>query len=167
MRIHFKMNEGLLSSVREDLLRPHEHAAERIGFLSCGFGTTDEGLLIVACKYHPVEDGHYERDPLVGARFGSAAMREALQIALTSRRGIFHIHCHDHVGEPRPSRVDSVEWVRFIPDFWHVRPELPHGALLLSEDRMRGWCWFPKENGPLKISQFSVVGARLRFWEAS
>jgi hypothetical protein len=166
VRIHFKLTEDLVRKMRGDLLRPHGHAAERVGFISCRFGTSDDGLLILGRDYHPVEDEHYEFDPMVGARFGAAAIRSALQIALSNGVGIFHIHCHEHLGEPKPSRVDWTEWAKFVPNFWHARPELPHGALLLSTNRMSGWCWFPGQNDPMKISRFTVVGQRLRYWEA-
>jgi hypothetical protein len=103
----------------------------------------------------------------VGARFSSGALRSALEIAISKEVGIFHVHLHDHPGIPRPSSVDRREWAKFIPCFWNVQPTLPHGALILSSDRIVGWCWYPGRPQPIAMSRFTVVGSRLIFWEAA
>lgn len=167
MKVSFKVQGSLVLRMREDLRRPHPHAAERVGFISCRFGTIQQGVLVLAHEYHPVADEHYEFDPSVGARFSSAAIRSALQIAISKEVGIFHVHLHDHAGVPRPSLVDWREWAKFVPDFWHVRPALPHGALLLSRDRIIGWCWYPGRHEPVAMSRFTLVDSRLVFWEAT
>lgn len=165
MNIHFKMPQALLAAVREDLQRPHAYAMERVGFLACRFGTSDRNLLILGCEYHPVTDEDYEEDSSVGARFSSGAIRCALEVGLSAAVGMFHVHMHEHRGVPGPSNVDWREWAKFVPNFWHVQPRLPHGALVLSLDRMSGWCWFPGRSQPLAISRFSVVGRSLVSWE--
>lgn len=167
MHIHFKALGNLVRVIREDLQRPHAHAAERVGFVSCRFGASEQGLLILAHGYHPVADEHYEYDPMVGARFSSAALRSAFQLALSNEVGIFHVHLHDHRGLPRPSSVDRREWAKFVPNFWHVQPDLPHGALLFSRDRLNGWCWYPREHTPLAISRFTLIDQQLVFWEVT
>ncbi len=111
-------------------------------------------------------DEHYEYDPGVGARMNSAAIRSALQLALSNNFGLFHVHLHDHRGLPGPSPIDWSEWQKFVPDFWHVRPGLPHGALILSRDRMRGWCWYPGRQRPIEIERFTLVGRGMQSWRA-
>lgn len=162
MTIHFKMLGTLHETVLRDLRRPHSHAAERVGFLSCRFGASEKSLLVLAHRFHPVLDADYEDDFSVGARINSSAFRSALQTALSEDVGMFHVHLHGHHGVPRPSRIDWREWARFVPNFWHVRPNLPHGALLLSADRLAGWCWYPGSQEPIPLDRFTVIG---RNWQ--
>lgn len=166
MKIHFKMLRSQLDAIIRDLLHPHEHAAERVGFVSCRFGSSNSSLMVLAHTFHPVLDENYECDPRVGARMNSAAIRSALQVALTNDVGMFHVHLHDHRGLPGPSGVDWTEWQKFVPNFWHVRPLLPHGALILSRDRLSGWCWYPKRQQPIPIERFSIVGRGMQSWRA-
>jgi hypothetical protein len=165
MTIHFRMMRTLREAILRNLLRPHEHAAERVGFVSCRFGTSDSGLLILAHSFHPVQDEFYEEDPSVGARMNSAAIRSALQVALSQEVGMFHIHLHDHRGLPGPSSIDWSEWKKFVPNFWHIRPNLPHGALILSRDRLSGWCWYPGQSEPVRVARFTFIGKGLQSWE--
>jgi len=167
MKLNFKAHRSLIVRIQEDLRRPHQFAFERVGFVSCRFGVIDHGALVLAHDYHPVADEHYEVDQSVGARFGSAAIRSALEIAISKPVGIFHVHLHDHPGVPRPSSVDSREWAKFVPNFWHVRPELPHGALILSSDRIIGRCWYPGLIRPVAMSRFTVVDSHLTFWRVA
>ncbi|CAN5544784.1 hypothetical protein BH23ACI1_BH23ACI1_26900 [soil metagenome] len=51
-----------------------------------------------------------------------------------------------------------------IPNFWHVRPELPHGGLILSEDNAMGIVWVPHQTEVFQISKFTVVGGHLQRW---
>jgi hypothetical protein len=165
MKIHFKCTTGLLAQIRTDLERRHPHATERVGFALCRFGTADSELTIIAHAYSPVADDHYEVDPNVGARINGSAFRAALQRAVADSVGVFHVHSHLHTGLPQPSSIDWTEWQRFVPDFWHVRPELAHGALIVSANRMAGWCWYPSRNQPIQIRKFSVVGRGIERWE--
>ena len=55
-------------------------------------GNSVDDLIILAHSFHPVSDEHYEMDPQVGARFNSAAIRAALQIAYSDEVGVFHVH---------------------------------------------------------------------------
>jgi hypothetical protein len=167
MTIHFKMLETLREAIMRDLRRPHPHAGERVGFVSARFGNSLHGLIVLAHSFHPVSDEHYDVDHEVGARFNSAAVRAALQVALSDDVGMFHVHVHTHRGIPWPSDMDWSEWKKFVPDFWHVRPNLPHGALILSEDRINGWCWYPRTNHPIRIHRFTLVGGGMQSWRSS
>jgi hypothetical protein len=164
MTIHFKMLETLRQAIICDLRRPHAHAGERVGFVTGRFGNSYRDVIVLAHSFHPVSDEHYEVDHQVGARFTSAAIRAALQIAYSDDVGIFHVHLHEHRGIPGPSSIDWSEWNKFVPNFWHVRPNLPHGTLILSEDRMSGWCWYPKRRQPIPIHRFTLVGRGMRSW---
>jgi hypothetical protein len=90
---------------------------------------------------------------------GAAAIRKALQIALDRDVSMFHIHLHEHSGTPRFSSVDFRETANFVPDFWHVRPNLVHGAVVASADSLAGRCWHPRASAPLQVTDFSIVGA--------
>jgi hypothetical protein len=167
MKVIFKITRRLFTDTQADLLRPHAFAAERVGWLRCRIGQAPDGaLLILAHDFHPVQDADYLDDRSVGAMMGPAAIRKALQLALMSKAAIFHVHMHDHEGRPGFSGIDSRETAKFVPDFWHVRPELPHGALVFSRDRLYGRCWYPGGK-VLEISEAVIVGAPLvRFSEA-
>jgi len=162
MTIHFKITRKLLDATRQDLDRRHAFAAERVGFISCKVGAlVDAGIVILAHAYHPVEDDDYLNDPTVGAMMGPGAIRKAMQRAYNENVSVFHVHMHDHFGAPWFSHVDLREANKFIPDFWNVRPEMPHGALVLSMDSLAGLCWLPATRQAEKISKISVVGAPL------
>jgi hypothetical protein len=162
MPVNFKLLTNLANGIRTDLRRPHAFAAERVGFVSCRVGRTPDGIVILAHGYHPVEDSDYVDDQSVGAMMGSGAIRKALQLAYSSPVSMFHIHLHDHPGRTRFSRVDARETARFVPDFFNVRPELPHGAIVLSQDSAYGMCWPLAESQPVAISEFVFVGTSIK-----
>ena len=162
MMIHFKITLALIDLIRRDLDRPHAFAAERVGFVSCRVGgLVPGGLIVLAHSYHPVEDADYLRDWTVGAMMGPAAIRKAMQRAYNEPVGMFHVHMHDHRGSPWFSQVDLAENNKFVPDFWNARPEMPHGALVLSRDSIAGLCWNPPTKRRQTIDKFTIVGAPL------
>ncbi len=164
MKIHFKITTTLLENVRADLERRHSFAAERVGFIGCKIaGLQANGLLILAQSFHSVQDDDYLRNSHVGAMMGPSAIREALEVAYREPLAMFHVHMHDHSGEPWFSRIDLPDASNFVPDFWHVRPDLPHGAIVLSCDSMAGLCWIPGLKKPVRISEFKVVGGPMQF----
>jgi hypothetical protein len=164
MNITFKMNGCLLNHVRKELLRPHPFAAERVGFVFCRMAEhRSRTLIILAHSFMPIDDDDYIADRSVGALMGPSAIRKALQFTFNNAVGAFHIHLHNHSGVPSPSRTDLKETMQFVPDFWHVRPQSPHGALILSTDSMSGRCWYPGHSKPFQISLFTVVDSPLRF----
>jgi hypothetical protein len=162
VKITFKMSQGLSNEIHRDLSRPHDFAAERVGFIACGasvFGAN--GLLLLGDTYHPVEDQHYVDDPRVGAMMNSNAIRSALEIAYNRNVAMFHVHRHEHYGKPNFSGVDRRESARFVPDFFKVRPLLPHGVIVLSHDSMAGLCWLERDRPPIEIHEFIVVGPQV------
>jgi hypothetical protein len=92
---------------------------------------------------------------------GPAAIRKAMQQAYNGSFGMFHVHMHNHLGIPWFSPPDIQEAKKFVPDFWNVRPEMPHGTLVLSQDGLAGLCWLPGNREIVKISKISIVGAPL------
>lgn len=160
MKAIFKITSKLAERVRLDLARTHPFAMERVGFLVCKVGALpNRGVMILAHDYRAVEDGDYINDPTVGAMMGPGAIRKALQFAYHNEVCMFHVHPHDHLGAPWFSRVDLREGRKFVPDFWNVRPHLPHGLLVLSRDSGAGLCWHPQLNAPLRFEEVIFVGS--------
>lgn len=163
MNIHFRVTRQLIDALHAALSRPHAHAHERVAFLSCQPALLPNGgLLLLVQTLHSVADEDYELSDEVGAMLSGAAFRKALQFAYTRKVSMFHVHRHEHRGRPYFSRVDLTESARFVPDFWKVRPEHPHGTLVLSHDSLVGLVWLHQGQCPIPIRRFSVVGYPLR-----
>lgn len=162
MRVEFKISQSLRAGILADLARRHEFAFERVGFIYCRPGTIRNGVIILAADYAPVADADYVDDRAVGARIGSDAFRKVLQHAYHNDVSVFHVHCHDHAGAPQFSRTDTRETARFVPDFWNVRPALPHGALIFSRDSATGRCWLPKPKAVTALDRVVFAGRRLQ-----
>jgi hypothetical protein len=167
MRIHFKLTRRLHNQILDDLGRPHAFAAERVGFISCRPASTPTGLVLLAASYEPVADEHYLPDESVGAMMGPDASRTALRFSYNHHVSMFHVHLHDHTGVPGFSKTDVRETANFIPDFFHVQPSLPHGAIILSRDSAAGRCWIARSQSPVRISKITFVGTPLSFIETS
>jgi hypothetical protein len=158
MKIEFRITRDLLQEIHNDLDRPHPVALERVGYISCACARLpNSSLLLLAQKYHPVADTNY-LPGLAGATINSAAIRQAMTIAFTAKNAIFHVHRHEHLGRPRFSHIDARENAKLVPDFFKVRPELPHGALVFSHDSAYGMCWFSPQDA-IPIDTFKVVGS--------
>lgn len=163
MTVVFKIAEGLLRSVMEDLRRPHAFALERVGFLLCRpSDLPDGGVAIFAGAFHSVADKDYLDDQTAGAVMGPDAIRKALQVSYNKNASMFHVHIHEHQGKPCFSGIDKRETSLFVPDFWHVQPLLPHGAIVLSKDSAFGKCWVPNADRPHEITDFVSIGAPIR-----
>lgn len=160
MKTVFKMTGRFLRDVRHDLARPHAFASERIGFISIRAAGTANNLILLAEGYHPVDDDDYINDPTVGAMMSQEAIRKALNIALLQSVGMFHVHMHDHLGRPSFSHIDLREQRKFVPDFFKICHEMPHGATVLSYDNATGRLWLSPEK-VVGISEFNIVGPRL------
>ncbi len=164
MNINFKITDTLLKEIMQDLARPHAFAFERVGFLTCRVGKiADDGWVMLGSIYYPVEDNHYVPNDGVGAEINSDAIRKMLEIAYNESVSIVHIHKHAHRGTPELGRVDKREMAQLIPNFWNVRPKLPHAAIVVSEDSMCGFAWEPASKQRFSIGDFTVVGAPLKF----
>ena len=162
MRTVFRATENFFGDVRNDLMRPHPFAEERVGFITVRSAGDTETLVMIAEEYHPLRDEDYLNDPAVGAMMGQEALRRALEIALLHRVGVFHVHMHLFPARRLWfSQTDLSEQLKFVPDFFKVRGEMPHGALVLSRTSEAGRVWLgPKD--VRQINEFNVVGPRMR-----
>lgn len=166
MTIIFRATEEFLTQVRADLARPHPFAEERVGFITARAAQGLDHMVLLAQDYHPVADADYLDDPSVGAMIGQEALRKALEIALLNPVGIFHVHMHMMPGPPWFSRVDLREQQRFVPDFFKVRREMPHGAIVLTPGLAAGRVWLAPDE-VVRISEFNIVGGRMRITRSS
>jgi len=167
MKIVFKATDTMLDAIRHDLRRPHPIAGERVGFVLCRSMARDGILLVLAVSYLPVDDGDYVDLPPAVATIGSGAIRKVLQLAYSHGWSIVHIHLHEHRGIPGFSRIDRAEMARLIPDFLKVRPNIPHGAVVLSADALCGRCWHRAAPTGAPLSAATIVGAPLRIFRYS
>jgi len=164
MRTHFKIPRKLIDEIRIDLSRPHPFAYERVGFITCKVGRLDDnGWVMLAVNYHPVEDEDYVEDDSVGAMIGSAAIRKMMQRAYDEPYSVVHVHMHEHSGRPGPSITDAREMAKLIPNFWNVRRSFPHAAVILSIDSMSGTVWDPSSKTKFMIEDLTVVGTPMQF----
>jgi hypothetical protein len=166
MKTILRATGSFLAGVRRDLSRRHAFAHERVGFVGVRAAAAGERLVLIADTYHPVADGEYLDDKTVGAVINQEAMRKALEIALLRGTGMFHIHMHTFPSRLWFSKIDLDEQRKFVPDFFKVRPEMPHGAVVLSPENATGRVWLsPKSVVPL--AEIHVVGSPMRItWPA-
>lgn len=165
--IRLKMTAALERLIHQDLKRPHAFAYERVGFVKAGLSLAGGGVTILTHGYSPVMDEDYLNDPSVGAMMGPGAMHKAMAWAFEDGVALFHVHTHGGQGIPRFSSVDTRESQKFVPDFFKVRPERPHGAMVLSNTHAYGHVWLDAKSRPLPIEQFQIIGPQLRKWQAA
>ncbi|MGE0271508.1 MAG: hypothetical protein AB7M05_17690 [Alphaproteobacteria bacterium] len=164
--VTFRATQTFLSRVRDDLTRPHSFAYERVGFITVRAAQGTEGLILIAENYYPVADQDYIRDQSVGAMIGQEALRKALELALLKGVGVFHVHMHGLSKHLWFSGTDLREQIKFVPDFFSVCPQMPHGAIVLNSRAAAGRVWLgPKK--VRKIDAFDDVGSRLAITRAA
>ena len=157
--VQFRLLRSLCDGIREDLHRPHRHAAERVGFVTAKIGNAaGSPKLVIASEYHPVSDERYINDPLIGARIDGKAILAAMQLARSQGCGVFHTHMHPHKGQPRLSRPDIRELPEVVQSLRNVAPAQAHGLLLLSYDRCTAFVLMPGEDLMREVNQVTVVG---------
>jgi hypothetical protein len=166
MNILFKATDDFMVRVRKDLSRAHSFADERVGFIAVRATMAAEQLVLLVQDYYPVADEDYIRDPSIGAMISQEAFRRMLEIALLNQVGIFHVHQHLFPGRLWFSSIDLREQVRFVPDFFKVRPNMPHGALVLSSHAAAGRVWLaPDKIEPIR--EFNIVGPQIKVSHSS
>lgn len=158
IEVTFRANRAFLTKVRDDLIRPHAFAHERVGFITVRAARGAEGIVLLAENYYPVADADYVNDQTVGAMIGQEGLRKALEIALLQRVGVFHVHMHGLSTRLWFSGIDLSEQMKFIPDFFTVCPNMPHGALVLNAKTAAGRVWLGP-NHVTHITSFDEVGA--------
>ena len=164
VNVGIKMTRELYERLRKDLLRPHDFAGERVGFLFGRRAAATVGKFVILVDYEPVDDDAYVEDWGVGARINSAAIRRAMQRALNSEECVFHVHLHAHRGRPGFSSVDLHDLDKLVPSFGHVAPEGAHGAIVLSLDCGAALVWPQVSSSPVAASYVHVVGYPLSHW---
>ena len=164
MTLQFKITRRLLQEIRQDLVRPHPFAYERVGFISAALSFAADNMWILARSYRPVADNDYLEDPTVGAMMGPEAIRKALQWAMLERVAIFHVHTHGGRDQPGFSRVDLREQAKFVPNFFQIAPQCPHGAIVLSDTSAYGHIWLDGDEPHEVITRFVEVGMPLNIW---
>lgn len=161
MNFIFRATEDYMARVRKDLVRKHPFAHERVGFVSVRATETPDHLVLLAQDYHPVADNDYLFDRSVGAMVGQEGFRKALEIALLNPVGIFHVHMHFHPSRLWFSKIDLREQLKFVPDFFKVRRNMPHGALVLSPSTAAGRVWLAPDRAD-RISEFNAMGIHVK-----
>ena len=157
--VRIRVSRALFEEMKADLLRPHPFAAERVGFLSVATGRGEGGeLLVLGHEYLPVAEAHYIEDPHVGVKVGVGAIRESVDRVRLSRRGLFHVHLHEHRGAPGFSSTDRREQPRLVESFRRVGAHAPHGMIVLSNDSATAWVWLPGASAPVRPRMITIVG---------
>jgi hypothetical protein len=126
-----RITAQLVDEIRSDLRRPHSFACERVGFVCARASPAD---VVLAYEYLPLGDDEYIDDHMAAASFSGAAIRRMRQRALDTGDALFHVHAHEHRGPPWFSGTDLRSLREMLPSIAIVSPNVPHGALLLSED---------------------------------
>lgn len=134
MNDEMKITKNFLKKIRNDLYRPHLFAYERVGFVYCKAVEKNKALLATA--YEAIPDQLYIEDKMVGAKFSGDAIFGAMKRSLKTKEGVFHVHIHEHKGEPHLSNVDIRSVLEISNSLSDVNPDIKHGCILLSED----WC---------------------------
>lgn len=162
MKIVLRIGADVLDAARTDLRRPHPFAAERVGFFIAHPARSTKGVILVVSRYDSVPDDGYAHDLSVGAMMNETTILNAMQKAYAEKVSVIHVHSHGFFGRPSFSRTDLRENARFVQSFINVRPEYPHGAVVLSDDSAMGRCWLPGNKKPTPIDAFIIVGKSLR-----
>jgi len=157
VKLEMRIPVSILRQARDDLVRQHPFAFERVGFIFARHASSSGQVLILANRYEAVPDEDYVPDESVGARIGAAIIRRMLQTVLNRQEGIFHVHMHDHPGTPGFGLVDKRELAQLIPPFCAVASKEHHGAVLLSRDRVICRAW-SQGAAPIGVTRVSSVG---------
>jgi len=162
--IGFRMPKQIEGEMRNSLMRPHPFAFERVGFIFTKLSrSNDAGKIILVTAYESVPDDDYIKDPSVGARINSAAIRRAMQRVLNTGEGAFHVHIHDHDGVTGPSYTDRQELRPMMQSIRNASPQGVHGLLILSRDAAYAEALIPKTSQFRTVEKISVVGFPIGF----
>ena len=154
MKKELQITKKFLNQIRHDLNRPHEFAYERVGFVFAKSESSNGSL--IASAYQPIADENYIKDMMVGAKFSGEVIPKAMQRSLKTREAVFHIHIHDHTGEPELSGIDIRSVTEIASAVSEVCPETSHGCILLSEDSYKTYVL--DKNKRLQKIKTQIVG---------
>lgn len=156
----FRIPQVLHQEMRSDLRRSHPFALERVGF---AFIKTAGENTLVTTGYLPVPDEFYINDQNVGARIDHRAIARAMKRADQNNEGILQVHKHARAGTPVFSRADIADHPNFLRSFRNAAPKMPHGFLLLSNDKMMTRIWLPESTSFVDIFRYTIVGMPLSY----
>lgn len=159
MTIRFRIPKQIEREMRHSLAQSHPFAFERVGFVFTRLSRAHDGeILVLATAYDPVHDDDYIEDPRVGARINSAAIRKAMQRALSTGEGAFHVHIHDHYGITGPSHTDQQELRPMMRSIRNAAPQNAHGLLILSRDAAWAETLLPGFSEFQIVEKISTIG---------
>lgn len=158
MTTSMRMTKALYDRALDRLQRPHPFAAERVAFAFGRRSAVASGETILLAEIVEVDDDDYEEDHSVGARIGASAIHKALQRALDLKAAAFHVHLHEHRGQPRFSRTDLRELPDLVRPFGILVPEQPYGLILFSENDCLAWVWNRGDARHRLVDDIAIVG---------
>lgn len=161
--VRVKITKTLYENMRADLLRPHPFAYERIGFLFARSDKSGDDTTLLVTGFGSLPDSCYIRDPSVGARINSTAIRTAMERSYNTKESILHVHLHHNNGLPKYSKTDIQGYFQIITSFHNVPGVDVHGAIIFSRDAASGLIWKSKTEPPAQIDIIAVVGYPLQF----
>ncbi|MCP5537735.1 MAG: ThiF family adenylyltransferase [Akkermansiaceae bacterium] len=138
MKPLLKISDALLTQVLDDLDRPHDHAYERLGFLSFKVISNGEQPLLLCHDYHIIPDEHYIEDMSCGARMSEEAIHAAMQRSIDSGSGQLWVHTHGRDYSTIPSPTDLEEGPKVARSISNISPGQLHGWAVLSERSLSG-----------------------------
>lgn len=158
--MQLRMTQEIHQEMRNDLHRSHPFAYERVGYV---FVRPSGDSILVVTGYESVPDEFYVNDKMVGARIDHRGIACAMKRADQNKEGILHVHFHGGFGFPRFSRDDEADHPNFLRSFRNADPSMPHGFLLLSNDKMVARVWAPGNKSCTDIRRHTIVGLPLSF----
>jgi hypothetical protein len=118
--------------------------------------------IIYLNRYRSVADERYIPSDRFGALIDDTAILEAMQEVRGHRgtsEGGFHVHVHEHRGQPGFSEPDVESLPAIIPGISRMDPTGASGILLLSKDHAIALVWLPGEKHHQIAKTVSVIGA--------
>jgi molybdopterin/thiamine biosynthesis adenylyltransferase len=157
-KVIVKIPRQIFVQAKADLLRPHPHAAERVGFFSTRCTVTKDIRLVHCVSYHSVEDVDYLEDQNVGACIGSKAITNAMARSVNDSVGQLHVHWHGDRRLPRPSEVDWRGLPPLAKSLRNANAKEVHGWLILGQTDAWTSLLIPGATDPVNESICSIVG---------
>lgn len=157
MKPWVKIPRGLLSMALDDLERPHDFAAERLGFFSFRQSLDRDAPLLLCSEYHPIPDNQYVADHTCGGRIGGKAIQAAMGRSYRTGSGQMWVHTHGRRGYPGASGTDRREGPRVVQSCVNAQPSVLQAWAVISEEGICGQVRIA--DGKLhELSKLSVIG---------
>jgi hypothetical protein len=150
-----RMTRNIYQAMKIDLSRSHPFAFERVGF---AFVKPVGNSVLCVVGYEQIPDDFYIKDNTVGARIDHRGIAVAMKRADMNNEGILHVHIHNFLGHPHFSRIDIGDHENFIRSFRNANSQMPHGVLLLSNDKMLARIWLPESKYFEDTNRYTIVG---------